>query len=95
MQAEHAARRIWIGRPCGDRNRQEVRQIRSHGMDAKSLPAIALTAFAGKTHARSSLLAGFQMHLSKPADPVDLIAAVASLAGRTGVGRGDAQIGPG
>jgi len=35
-----------------------------------------------KGFARRALLSGFQVHLPKPVDPVDLIAVVASLAGR-------------
>ena len=34
--------------------------------------------------ARSALLAGYQVHVPKPVDPGDLLAVVASLAGRTG-----------
>jgi hypothetical protein len=33
---------------------------------------------------RTSVLAGYQMHMSKPVEPAELIAMVASLAGRTG-----------
>jgi CheY-like chemotaxis protein len=43
-----------------------------------------LTAYAHKGHARSALLAGYQVHVPKPVDPGDLLAVVASLAGRTG-----------
>jgi CheY-like chemotaxis protein len=46
------------------------------------IPAAALTAY-GKIEDRVNILAaGFQMYLSKPADPSELIAVVASLAGR-------------
>jgi PAS domain S-box-containing protein len=63
-----------------------IRQVRALGASytAQQLPAVALTAFAAKGYARSALLAGFQVHLPKPVDPLDLIATVASLAGRTG-----------
>jgi CheY-like chemotaxis protein len=47
-------------------------------------PAIALTAFARPDDRRRALLAGFQVHLPKPLDPTELVAAVATLAGRTG-----------
>ena len=33
---------------------------------------------------RRALLAGFQTHLTKPVDPTELVATVASLAGRNG-----------
>jgi CheY-like chemotaxis protein len=47
-------------------------------------PALALTAFARSEDRRRAMLAGFQIHLSKPVEPPELIATVASLAGRTG-----------
>ena len=61
-----------------------IRQVRALGHHAKDLPAVALTAFAQQNDQRQALLAGFQIHVSKPADPHDLTAAIASLAGRTG-----------
>ena len=61
-----------------------IRQVRGHGHHAKDLPAVALSAFVHKNDRRQALLAGFQMHVPKPADPHDLTAAIASLAGRTG-----------
>lgn len=61
-----------------------IRKIRSSGIGAIQLPAVALTAFARMEDRRAVLLAGYQMHLAKPADPQELVAAVASLAGRTG-----------
>ena len=61
-----------------------IRHVRAGGHSAKELPAVALTAFAGKEDRRRVLLAGFQMHISKPIDPHDLTAVIASLAGRTG-----------
>jgi PAS domain S-box-containing protein len=59
-----------------------IRLVRKSGRSAKDLPAIALTAFAHKEDIRRVLLSGFQMHVAKPVDPYDLIAVVASLAGR-------------
>jgi PAS domain S-box-containing protein len=47
-------------------------------------PALALTAFARSEDRRRAMLAGFQIHLSKPVEPPELVATVASLAGRTG-----------
>ena len=61
-----------------------IRHIRGKGLGAKALPAVALTAFAQKEDARTAILAGFQVHIAKPVDPRDLLATVASLAGRTG-----------
>ncbi|MDB5292818.1 MAG: hypothetical protein JWL69_4059 [Phycisphaerales bacterium] len=62
-----------------------IRQIRASGRNAKDLPAIALTAFAHKDDRRRVLLSGFQVHVAKPADPHELTALVASLAGQTGL----------
>jgi PAS domain S-box-containing protein len=61
-----------------------IRQIRATGRNAKDLPAVALTAFAHKDDRRRVLMSGFQVHVAKPADPHELTALVASLAGRTG-----------
>jgi CheY-like chemotaxis protein len=44
------------------------------------VPAVALTAFARPEDRRRALLGGFQMHLAKPIDPTELVAAVANLA---------------
>jgi CheY-like chemotaxis protein len=48
------------------------------------LPAIALTAFARSEDRTRALHAGFLVHVSKPIEPSELIATVASVAGRTG-----------
>jgi CheY-like chemotaxis protein len=46
------------------------------------IPAVALTAFARDEERTLALKAGFQMHLSKPVQPAELVAVVAHLAGR-------------
>jgi signal transduction histidine kinase/ActR/RegA family two-component response regulator len=46
-------------------------------------PAAALTAYARAEDRLRALSAGFQVHLSKPVQPAELIAVVANLAGRT------------
>ena len=45
-------------------------------------PAVALTAYAEEESRNKALQAGFQEHVSKPADPQDLLQSVARLAGR-------------
>lgn len=45
-------------------------------------PAIALTAYASEQDKARSLAAGFQIHVSKPVEAADLVAAVARAAGR-------------
>ncbi len=49
-----------------------------------TVPAVALTAYAKIEDRVSILAAGFQMYLSKPADPTELVAVVNSLAGDRG-----------
>ncbi len=46
------------------------------------LPAIALTAFARDEDRGRAIAAGFQLHVSKPVEPVDLVGAIVRLAGR-------------
>jgi CheY-like chemotaxis protein len=45
------------------------------------VPAIALTAFARSEDRLSALEAGFSAHISKPVEPSELIATVASVVG--------------
>jgi CheY-like chemotaxis protein len=59
-----------------------IRWVRDMGHTAEQLPALALTAFANKGLEQRALRGGFQIHVSKPVDPDDLIAVVASLAAR-------------
>ena len=42
-------------------------------------PAIAVTAYAGSADRQRALLSGYQMHISKPIEAAELIAAIASL----------------
>jgi len=60
-----------------------IKKIRARTTEMSGdLPAAALTAYATTEDRVSILAAGFQMYLSKPADPGELIAVVASLAAR-------------
>jgi CheY-like chemotaxis protein len=61
---------------------RQVRALVSQG--GGTVPAAALTAFARSEDRTRALLAGYQTHLAKPVRPVELIAAVASLAGLVG-----------
>ena len=47
-----------------------------------STPAIALTAYARAEDRLKAIMAGFQMHISKPVNAIELLASVAILAGR-------------
>jgi len=60
-----------------------IRQVRAlEAFQEGVLLAIALTAYAGEAERVQALEAGFQMHVSKPVDPFELAAVVASLAAR-------------
>jgi CheY-like chemotaxis protein len=60
-----------------------IRKIRTRSPEqGGDIPAAALTAYAKIEDRVNILAAGFQMYLSKPADPSELIAVVASLAAR-------------
>lgn len=49
--------------------------------EGAEIPAVAVTAFARSEDRRKAMLAGFQMHIAKPADAAELVTVVASLAG--------------
>jgi PAS domain S-box-containing protein len=51
--------------------------------DVRDIPAAALTAFARAEDRTKALRSGFEMHLAKPVDPGELVAAVATLVRRT------------
>jgi CheY-like chemotaxis protein len=52
----------------------------------REIPAAALTAYARSEDRVKTLQSGFQMHLAKPVDPSELVAAVAALARRPRAG---------
>jgi PAS domain S-box-containing protein len=75
-----------IGMPGTD-GYELLRQIRTRPDEReRNVPAIALTAFARSEDRRRALLAGYQSHLAKPVDAVDLIVEIASLCGRARIG---------
>jgi PAS domain S-box-containing protein len=57
-----------------------IRRVRALATPAGRIPAAALTAFARNDERRQAMLAGFQLHISKPVEPTELTAAVARLA---------------
>jgi PAS domain S-box-containing protein len=62
-----------------------IRRVRQLPADAGGkVPAAALTAYARPEDRMRALMAGFQIHVPKPVQPAELVAVVASLAGRTG-----------
>jgi signal transduction histidine kinase len=56
------------------------------------IPAIALTAYARAEDRKRSLLAGFQSHVAKPAEPAELMALIATLVGRTGTSSAPSRV---
>ena len=60
-----------------------IAQVRkSSSPTLRAIPAAALTAYARSEDRAKALRFGFQMHLAKPIDPNELMAAVAALANR-------------
>ena len=66
-----------IGMPAMD-GYDFVRRLRA-GARGSAVPAIALTAYAGADDEHRALAAGFQRHVAKPIDPLDLVAVVRSV----------------
>ncbi|MEP6975715.1 MAG: ATP-binding protein [Spartobacteria bacterium] len=61
-----------------------LRKLRTRELpNGRKTPAIALTAFARSEDRTKALLAGFSAHISKPVEPSELIATIASVIGRT------------
>ncbi len=57
-----------------------MRQIRKYSpAEGGTIPAIALSAYAGEINQQQALQAGFQQHISKPIEPDELIRAIAML----------------
>jgi signal transduction histidine kinase/CheY-like chemotaxis protein len=60
-----------------------VRRMRTWpAEDRRSIPAIALTAFARSSDRTRALVEGFNLHLAKPVEPMALVRAVEELLGR-------------
>ena len=53
---------------------------RSDDAAIRAIPAVALTAYARSEDRTRALRSGFQLHLAKPVDPGELMAAMAALA---------------
>jgi len=61
-----------------------IRQVRaSEDPGVREIPAAALTAFARSDDRVRAMESGFELHLSKPIDPAELMAAAATLARST------------
>lgn len=72
-----------IGMPEAD-GLSLIRKIRARPPDQGGrTPAVALTAYARAEDAQRAFAAGYQMHVTKPVEPMQLATIVASLGGRT------------
>jgi CheY-like chemotaxis protein len=59
-----------------------IKDMRAIPGAAGRVPAIALTALARDEDRKRTLLAGYQVHISKPVNPAELVTVIAMLAGR-------------
>ncbi|BAY78215.1 multi-sensor hybrid histidine kinase [Nostoc linckia NIES-25] len=72
-----------IGMPLMD-GYMLLRQVRKLPPEqGGEIPAIALTAYAGEINYNQALAAGFQKHLPKPVEPLDLANAIVNLIGNS------------
>ncbi len=72
-----------IGMPDMD-GYELIRKVKAmESARGRSLPAVALTAYARDEDREQSIAAGYQMHLAKPVEPSELVNAIAQLAGQT------------
>ena len=72
-----------IGMP-GMNGFELIKAVRARSGAAATIAAAALTAYARSEDRITALNSGFQMHLSKPVDPRELVVTVAALAQRGG-----------
>lgn len=70
-----------IGMPEHD-GYELITRMRAMPGTAGRVPAVALTALARDEDRKRTLLAGYQVHISKPVDPAELVMVIATLAGR-------------
>jgi PAS domain S-box-containing protein len=70
-----------IGMP-GEDGYTLIRRIRAMEPEGRPIPAIALTAYARTEERARALRAGYQRHVAKPVEPLELASVIASLAGK-------------
>ena len=71
-----------IGMP-GEDGYELIRKVRARSADkGGQIPAVALTAFARTQDRLRVLSSGYQMHVPKPIEPIELVTVVASIAKR-------------
>jgi len=69
-----------LGMPVIDGFELIERIRRSPDPNVRDIPAAALTAYARSEDRARALRSGFGLHLAKPIDPAELVAAVGALA---------------
>ena len=67
-----------IGMPAMD-GYEFIAKVRSQQTEVHKIPAAAVTAFARNEDKKHALHAGYQIHMTKPVEPAELIAMVANL----------------
>jgi CheY-like chemotaxis protein len=72
-----------IGMP-GEDGYELITKLRAEEGVGAQLPAVALTAYASREDHIRLLSAGFQAHVAKPLDPLELVTVVANLARTAG-----------
>ena len=72
-----------VGMP-GEDGYAFIANLRAQDGDVARMPAVALTAYASRDDKIRLLAAGFQAHVAKPVDPVELLGVLASIARRSG-----------
>ena len=71
-----------LGMPIVD-GYELIKRLRQSADGAlRAIPAAALTAYARSEDRAKALESGFEMHLSKPIDPAELVASIRALARR-------------
>lgn len=60
-----------------------IKKVRGLGSEKRNIPAVALTAYARPEDRMRALAAGFQMHVPKPVEAVELFMVIASLTNRS------------
>lgn len=75
---------LGLGDPDGYQVIEEIRRMETrHGRGlAHHMPAIALSGYGGRRDRLRALLAGFQIHISKPVDARELLASIVAIAPR-------------
>jgi PAS domain S-box-containing protein len=68
-----------VGMP-GEDGYEFIAKLRAQAAPVSAIPAVALTAYAAREDRIHLLSAGFQAHVPKPVDPLELVTVVANLA---------------